>query len=357
MAITDSVYVSFDNDFSPSARYLGSVTHQGGLASGASYVQNATVAVPAGLAGTLYVFVVTNSNNEIYEQDTANNAALGAQALQVNLPAPADLVAGTVMIPAGAVAGEDITITYQVSNDATDPADGSWVDSLYLRRRRLLPSAIPSWGGSPSLANLAPGGSYTATLTAALPGVAPGSYYVILRTNILNSFPELTQSNNLSASLTQTSIDVPALTLGTPTAGTLAQGQSAYYKVVVPAGETLQFALDSQTTTASNELYVSYGTLPTRSEYDFRYSQPLEPNQQVTVPTTEAGTYYDAGVRQQRAGRRRRLTPWRHRRFRSRSPRWPRHASTTVVPQRSRSMAALFDRADDIPVDSTPPAT
>src|SRR4029077_15161954 len=84
--------------------------------------------------------------------------------------------------------------------------------------------------------NLGPGGSYTGTLTAPLPGVAPGSYYVILRSNILNSFPEPTLSNNLSASLTQAAIDARALPLATPTSGTLNQGQSAYYKVVVSAG-------------------------------------------------------------------------------------------------------------------------
>ena len=32
--------------------------------------------------------------------------------------------------------------------------------------------------------------------------------------------------------------------------------------------------------------------MPTRSQYDFRYSQPFEANQQITVPTTQAGAYY-----------------------------------------------------------------
>ena len=79
-----------------------------------------------------------------------------------------------------------------------------------------------------------------------MPGVAPGTYYVILRTNVTDSVPETTLSNNLSASLTQTSIAVPALTLGTPATGTLSYLQSAYYEVVVAAGQTLEISFSGR---------------------------------------------------------------------------------------------------------------
>jgi hypothetical protein len=59
--------------------------------------------------------------------------------------------------------------------------------------------------------------------------VNPGNYYVILRSNILDSLPETTLSNNLSASLTQASIVPPELPFGTSTSGTLATGASYYY--------------------------------------------------------------------------------------------------------------------------------
>ncbi len=293
VAITDSVYLSLDQVFDPGTdKYLGSVTHQGGVAGGSSYTQNANLTLPSGLGGTYYVIVVTNSNNAVPEQDTTPISGSSATPVQIQLSPPADLVAGTVTIPASAVAGEDITLTYQVSNNGSNPANGSWYDALYL-------SPTPTWSISdpllqqvPETQNLAPGGSYTQNVTAPLPGVAPGSYYVILRTNILDSFPEQNLSNNVSASLTQTAIDAPALTLGTPTNGTLNQSQAAYYKVVVGAGQTLQVTLTGQDATAGNELYVSYGTMPTRSQYDYRYSQPFEADQQITVPTTQAGAYY-----------------------------------------------------------------
>src|SRR5262249_5191822 len=101
-----------------------------------------------------------------------------------------------------------------------------------------------------------------------------------------------TLSNNLSVTVTQAAIDAPALTLDTPTDGTLDTGQAAYYKVVVDAGQTLQISLSSHTATAFNELYASFGTMPTRSRYDFRFAQPFQANQQFTIPTTQSGAYY-----------------------------------------------------------------
>ncbi len=296
MPITDSVYLSYDQVFDPSINiYVGSVTYRGGVGAGASYTQTAALQLPPGVAGVFYMFVETNSDGNVYERNPVNNAAASPK-IQIDLPPLADLVAGTVQVPANALAGLAITITYKVSNNlqSPNPIDGSWYDSLYL-------SSTPTWNVSDPLLgtvqqthDLAPGDSYQGTLTAPLPGVTPGPYYVILRTNILNNIPEITLANNLSASLTQTSIDAPELALGAsvniPQVGA---NQSVYYKVdQVPAGQTMEIKLVSQDPAASNELYVSYQTMPTRSRYDFRYSRPFETDQEITIPTTRAGAYY-----------------------------------------------------------------
>jgi YD repeat-containing protein len=291
--ITDAVYLSLVPEFVPNlGRSLGTLTHSGGLAAGGSCTQSGSFQVPVGLAGTYYVVVVTNANGAVYERNTANNAAAAAQPTQIQLAPLANLVAGTVTIPVNAVPGENITVSYQVSNNGANAALGTWTDALYLSPTPTWVVSDPLLGYVPQHGPVAPDGSYTGTLTAAVPGVAPGSYYVILRSNILNNLAETTQDDNLSASLTQAAIDAPALTLGTPASGTLSQGQSAFYKVVVGAGQTLQVRLTSQTAAASNELYISYGTTPTRGHYDYRYSQPLSANQQITVATTQAGAYY-----------------------------------------------------------------
>ncbi len=136
-----------------------------------------------------------------------------------------------------------------------------------------------------------PGGSYTGTLTASVPGVTPGSYYVILRTNILDTLPESTLSNNESASSAETAIDAPALALGISTDGDLSQAQYAYYEVSVTAGQTLEVSLTTPMNSAYNELFVSYGTMPTLQQSEFQ-SQDLAANQEILVPSTQEGDYY-----------------------------------------------------------------
>jgi subtilase family serine protease len=65
---------------------------------------------------------------------------------------------------------------------------------------------------------LAGGASYTQTVTASLPGVLPGAYKVLVRSDILNQVPESNEVNNFGASLAGVSVDAEALALGTPAA-------------------------------------------------------------------------------------------------------------------------------------------
>ncbi len=290
--ITDSIFLSYDQVLDPSDRSLGYLTSPSDLAGGASVNESTTVRLPVGIAGTFYLFVETNSNGSVFESNSNNNSNYDAQPTVVTLASPADLVAGTVTIPANAVPGQNITLTYRVTNNGSNPANGSWYDSLYLSPTPRWTVSDPLLGRVAENRDLLPGESYTDTLTAPVPGIAPGSYYVILRTNITNSLPEATQSNNLSASLTQASIDAEALTLGSPTSGTLGQGQSAYYKVTVDAGETMLVDFASQATTGLTELYASYGTTPSRTQADYRFNDSVSPSQEITIPTTTAGTYY-----------------------------------------------------------------
>ncbi|HVX63672.1 MAG TPA: carboxypeptidase regulatory-like domain-containing protein, partial [Pirellulales bacterium] len=141
---------------------------------------------------------------------------------------------------------------------------------------------------------VAANGSYSETLTAPLPGVSPGTYYVVLRSDIRNQVPETDETNNLSVSA-QTSLDVPEIIAGTPgspVVGSLTQGGSAYYKVTVDAGQTLQFTLSDAQANDVNGLYVSFGQTPSPGQSDFHGDQALGANQAITIPSTQAGTYY-----------------------------------------------------------------
>jgi len=288
----DAVYLSLDTSFDPTSNiYLGYSAHTGGLASGQSYTQQATFNVPAGLTGNYYVVVVANSGNTVFETSYTNDVAASAQPTSISLTPPADLVAGTITIPANAVPGEDMTFSYTVTNQGSNNAVGQWTDSLYLSPTTSFVYTDPLLATNVHQGGLAASQSYTDQITAPVPGITPGTYYVILRTDVLNQIPESNQSTQVSASLSGVLIDAPALTLATAQNGTLGQGQSAYYKVIVTSGQTLQVSFDSQESGSLNELFVSFGTMPSQSQSDYHYTS-LAANQQITVPATQAGTYY-----------------------------------------------------------------
>ncbi len=300
VSITDAVWLSLDQVFDASAdRCLGTATFSGTLATSGSYTQQPTsFQLPAGLAGNYYVFVQTNSNGSVYELNTANGTAYAPQPVQINVPPLAELSAGTVTIPATALAGKTMDVTYTVTDLAgSSAANGSWTDAVYLSTSQTGTDNDVLLGQIPNPMSLAPGASYTVSnWPVQIPGMAPGAYYVLVRTNVLDNLPESTTANNLGASATTVAIDAQPLatpTNGTPTSvtGNLTTGQSDYYKVVMTAGQTLRLNFTTSTVNSLDELYVSQGTMPTRGQYDYRFPS-AGPNQQITVPLTQAGAYY-----------------------------------------------------------------
>ncbi len=289
----DAVYLSRDLVFDRSSDlYLGYQYHSGGLAAGASYNASGAFNVPQGQSGPFYVFVVADRGGYIAETVETNNAGFDSGFTQITLAPPADLVVGSITIPANAAPGALASVSYSVSNQGSNTALGQWRDTLYL-------SADESWdigdavfGSAQVYGPLSGGSSYSQTVTAALPGLTPGSYHVIVRSDILNSVAESDNGNNLSASLDAVHIDVAALTLGVAATGSLGAGQSAYYRLDVAEGETVSIALDSASSSAVNEVYVSFAAMPTRGSFDFSYGNPFAADQELLIPATRAGTYY-----------------------------------------------------------------
>ena len=86
---------------------------------------------------------------------------------------------------------------------------------------------------------------------------------------------------------------VTPLSLGVPVDSALKNnGDAHYYQVNVGAGEHLSVVLDSASGDDYNELYISYGSLPSREEYDDKYSHSNKPDQAVEIASTQAGYYY-----------------------------------------------------------------
>ncbi len=83
------------------------------------------------------------------------------------------------------------------------------------------------------------------------------------------------------------------LLLGTPYNGTLAgSGQAELFDVNVPSAQVLSIHLTDAATTDQNELYAQLGSPPTRSSYQYRFSNLAAANQDLLIPLADAGTWY-----------------------------------------------------------------
>lgn len=104
--------------------------------------------------------------------------------------------------------------------------------------------------------------------------------------------PETNEFNNITATLDQVAGQVEELSLGVPSSNQLTNRQARYYRVHVNAGQWLVLELNCAAPTAATELFVRYAAIPTRSEFDFTHSNPLQPDHRIVVPETREGDYY-----------------------------------------------------------------
>jgi subtilase family serine protease len=294
----DSVYLSRDPYLDPGTDvHLGAVLHEGTLApSGASYAAQAETRLPVGAAGPYYVLVRTDSNNRLPEGNAEqNNTTASLATISIQLTPPADLEVTSATAPAAGNCGEPADWEYRVVNQGTLDAMGAWYDSLYL-------SADATWDlDDPRIArvyhegDLAQNAGYTQTVTAGVPPVLPGDYYLIVRTDVRDNVRESGQGeeNNTLVSSAQIRVEARQLELGqADSSRTLTTDGQRYYRIEdVPSGKTLRLSLTGLGDAASARLYVSRDRLPTRIAFDVASGEPSS-HPQLLIPDTLGGTYY-----------------------------------------------------------------
>ena len=292
---TDYVYLSRDSILDPSDTQLTYRTHAGVLAGGASYVQSTSVFIPVGLTGDYTVFVVTDKNNSVVENNNSNNTSLPL-GINLTVPPPAELSITNISPAATVALGGNAVFTWTVQNSGANPVEGQWRDTVYLSKDQF-------WDASDTLVGIrdlnssttsvpAAGGTYTASHSGQLPPVDEGTYYAIVRTDAQNRIRESNEANNVSTSVSTTMVTITELQLNTPFNTTLGNGASLFFKYVTEPAETLVFSLDTDTPSRSNEALTNFDTVVSRADYDFQSSRPGEGNQENVISETQEGKYF-----------------------------------------------------------------
>ncbi|HVS71535.1 MAG TPA: CARDB domain-containing protein [Phycisphaerae bacterium] len=291
----DVVYLSADSVFDPGLDTpIGFTAVNATVDPGDSTTLSANVQLPAGVTGNYYLFVVSNVTGTLYERGAGSNVSTGAP-IAISLQPTVNLFfanpATDIMPPATATPGQPTTVTYTVSNDTGNATAADWDDAVYLSTtNQWTPDAV-LLGTVHHMGGLGANSSYTASLTATVPALGPGNYYVIVRADARGIVPDFVRSDNTAAATTPTFIDAPALALNTPANDTVSVGGANYYKVSVTAGETLKLTLTGPAAD-SLDLVGKFGSVPDRGDFDFRGSPLLAGSQTVTIPATQAGDYY-----------------------------------------------------------------
>jgi hypothetical protein len=282
----------------PASGQFGQVAVRGAADRGGSF----NVSLPGGFTpprNAVYPVMTYASASGTFAQVTG----LGSLTEQIN-PTGLDLVNGAgipvalqlgqVTAPTTATTGQPIAVNWQVSNAGSTDATGSWRDSVYLSPTQTIASSSVLLGSVTHSGGLAADASYNASLTAAVPTLPAGDYYVLVRADSLDQVLVTSRADDtLAAGTGPLDISVPALTLGTPTRETFtAADQDQYYQITVPAGGSLQVSLTSAASSGALALYASEGAQPTPYNYQEAANLAGQPNQSLTVPVPGAGTYY-----------------------------------------------------------------
>jgi hypothetical protein len=190
-------------------------------------------------------------------------------------------------------AGDPLRVSWEVFNAYDTQLLGSWSDAVYLSQDdrwdyndRWLASAWHDGG-------LAPKAAYSQSLDAQVPGVLPGDYYILVRTDAYNYQKEVREDNNVAA-IGPIHVGVRELPAdGTPVSGTVtATNRTRYYQVHANEGEPLLVSIDGKNDSAFLQMYVRRGAMPSDWQYDYRQRESFGADHQIVIPAGASATYY-----------------------------------------------------------------
>jgi RHS repeat-associated protein len=195
-------------------------------------------------------------------------------------------------------AGEPITVSWSGSNQTGAPLVGNWTDGVYLSANGVWDINDPLLGTVAHTGGLTQGEIYNGSLNAVIPGTLPGTYHILVRSDVTNQERETNEANNVVVSSPLTLSVHALLSNGAASSGSLTSSDNVdYFAIQIKAGDNLSLVLNGLAASGVNELYASFDAIPTRLAYDFRSVKDetfVDRQDQTMVFTAPpgGGTYY-----------------------------------------------------------------
>ena len=288
---SDTYYLSASTVLNPqTATMIGSKTHVGRLNVNAEYTNEVSLNIPVNMQGNFMLFVVSDASDAITEIDENNNTKSIPVYVNGSVDTPADLAITSINAPSSIKAGDDVTISYQLSNVGEFTANGTLNDVIYLSKNNTWDKDDMMVGVVSGKININPGEKVTRSVTGRITNVPEGNYYVIVKTNSTKTIAESKEDNNTIVAASSSKLSFTTISLG----GSANVNTSGYYKLEIPSGydgKTIGFYLNHPES-ATAGLYASYETVPSTAKYDVSASANQGTQQELLISNVKAGNYY-----------------------------------------------------------------
>lgn len=181
---------------------------------------------------------------------------------------PPDLDVISVTTPANGIVGNNVTINYVVKNLSNTSVNGTWKDAVYLSRDRILSPDDKVLSLADRAGIVDANGTYQSSLTALVPNLIDGNYYVIVVADANHNVADSDRNNNIESGATAIVVQISKFGIGLPATGTLSLNNPVYYQLVVPSDRP-DLLLNLNVATGSTvELFAAQGRLPTTADFD-----------------------------------------------------------------------------------------
>ena len=290
---SDRVFFSRDFIVDEGDNNIGSKIQTRTLQPAEEYSDTLEVFIPVWAEQNFVLIFKTEANNAFYEHNGEENNMVNTIII-ANRPLPSDLVVTSVSPPEMAIVGESVSIDYAIGNMGKNPANGYMEEILYFSKDTLLDTGDILMGKNINRSELIiPEAAVEKQFRGTVPGLPIGEYHVIVAADVRNNIAESSETNNVKSSEQKVNITVPRLPIDTTVNKILGNQVPLFFRVEVPDslnGATLLISLDGAS--GENELFLSFGQMPTRSSHDFAFVNPSSPDQSIIVPELKVGTYY-----------------------------------------------------------------
>ena len=228
LAHTDVSHAFFcgDNQLKTVSQFLS-------LPAGESYSDSVEIVIPNNLLGNYAFMMAADYYDNLYESGREDDNSMVQFIVVIPAP-PCDLTVTNITADASVIVGNPINISWVVQNIGENAIKGYIKDNIYLSTDTILDNDDVLIGVQNYYDSLqAHGSKQHSGIYDVQNGFTEGNYYVIVQTNVMRAFNEVTFSNNASTATTAVSISLPFLVIGQEEQFNLTSGANGQINVYI----------------------------------------------------------------------------------------------------------------------------